>query len=88
MNEVVREFLRNTGRVVSVVIYTIAASPMQDQEMVLMSHRFVEIANSAHRFDTTKTWTLFKDYKVPSEWGGMHPKWVRVLSRGFLFREK
>jgi hypothetical protein len=88
MNEVVKDFLRNTQRVVSIVLYTVAAMPMEDREMVLMRHRFVEIANAAHRFDGTKTWTLFKDYQVPREWGGMHPKWVRVLSEGFLFREK
>jgi hypothetical protein len=88
MSDVVRDFLRNTQRVVSIVLYTVAAALMQDQDMVLMGHRFDEIENMAHRFDRTKTWTLFKDYQVPREWGGMHPKWVRVLSQGFLFGEK
>ena len=81
MREVVEDFERNTGRVVSVVLYTITVSAMADREMVLMRHRFLEYQNPSHRFDTTKTWTLFKDYKVPREWGGMHPKWVRVLSK-------
>ncbi len=36
----------------------------------------------------TKSWALFKDYKVPEEWGGMHPNWVRVFSQGFIMRDK
>jgi hypothetical protein len=88
MRAVVEDFLRNTGRVVSVVLYTIADSAMADQDMVLMGHRFLEHPNPSHRFDATKAWTLFKDYQVPREWGGMHPKWERVLSKGFLFGER
>jgi hypothetical protein len=88
MHEVVKGFLRNSRRVVSVVLYTIAVSAMPDRELVLMRHRFDERPNSFHRFDLTKTWTLFQDYKIPREWGGMHPKWMRVLSKGFLFRER
>ena len=29
-----------------------------------------------------------QDYHVPDEWGGMHPKWVRVFSQGFIMRDK
>jgi hypothetical protein len=50
--------------------------------------RFQEFLNASHRFDKSKGWALFKDYKVPEEWGGMHPKWVRVFSQGFIMREK
>ena len=35
----------------------------------------------------TKNWALFKDYKVPEEWGGMRPKWIRVFSQGFIMRD-
>jgi hypothetical protein len=38
--------------------------------------------------DSTKSWTLFKDYKVPEEWGGARPKWTRVFSQGFIMRDK
>jgi hypothetical protein len=88
MGKVVEDFERTTGRLVSVVLYTIAVSAMAEREMVLMRHRFLEYPNQSHRFDTTKRWTLFKDYDVPREWGGMHPKWHRILSQGFLFGEK
>jgi hypothetical protein len=85
---VVESFLRSTERVVSVVIYATHAIELAEQKMTLMRHRFNEFLNASHRFDKTKSWALFKDYKVPAEWGGMHPKWVRVFSKGFLFREK
>jgi hypothetical protein len=87
MRQAIDGFLRNTGRVVSVVVYTVASSKLEDRDMVLMRHSFLEYANPSHRFDMTKRWTLFKDYEVPREWGGMHPKWQRILSHGFLFGE-
>jgi hypothetical protein len=85
---VVEGFLRNTGRIVSVVVYATVAMELADQSMTLLRHRFQEFPNPSHRFDQTKSWTLFKDYRVPEEWGGMHPKWVRVFSEGFMMREK
>jgi hypothetical protein len=85
---VVEDFLRNTKRVVSVVIYATYAIELAEQRMTLMRHRFHEFLNASHRFDESKGWALFKDYKVPEEWGGMHPKWVRVFSQGFIMREK
>lgn len=85
---VVEDFLRNTKRVVSVVIYATYAIELAEQRMMLMRHRFHEFLNASHRFDQSKGWALFKDYKVPEEWGGMHPKWVRVFSQGFIMREK
>jgi len=85
---VVEKFLRNTERVVSVVVYTTVVMELTEQRMMLMRHRFHEFLNAAHRFNKTKNWALFKDYKVPEEWGGMHPKWVRVFSQGFIMRDK
>jgi hypothetical protein len=85
---VVEVFLRNTERIVSVVVYAIVAMELAEQNMTLMRHRFLEFLNPSHRFDRTKNWALFKDYKVPEEWGGAHPKWVRVFSQGFIMRDK
>jgi hypothetical protein len=85
---VVEDFLRNTGRVVSVVVYATVVTELPAQQMMMMRHRFHEFLNSAPRFDTAKSWALFKDFKVPEEWRGMHPKWVRVFSQGFIMREK
>jgi hypothetical protein len=85
---VIEGFLRTTERVVSVVVYATVVLELVEQKMMLMRHRFNEFLNASHRFDTTKSWALFKDYKVPEEWGGMHPKWVRVFSQGFIMRDK
>ena len=85
---VVEGFLRNTKRIVSVVVYATVVLELAEQKMMLMRHRFNEFLNASHRFDATKSWALFKDYKVPEEWGGMHPKWVRVFSQGFIMRQK
>jgi hypothetical protein len=63
--DVVREFLRNTGRIVSVVVYATVAMEVTEQRMTLLRHRFHEFLNSSHRFDKTKSWALFKDYEVP-----------------------
>jgi hypothetical protein len=82
----VGDFLRNTKRVVSVVVYTVVMKELKDQAMMLMRHRFKEFENPSHRFDQSKNWTLFRDYVVPEEWGGMPPKWKRILSKGFLMR--
>jgi hypothetical protein len=87
MYAVVRDFLRNTGRIVSVVVYATHVMELEAGKMVLMRHRFNEFPNETHRFDRTKNWSLFKDYKVPEEWGGAHPKWTRVFSQGFIMRQ-
>jgi hypothetical protein len=82
----VKDFLRNTQRVVTVVVYTVVMIQLEGQAMMLMRHRFQEFENPNHRFDRSKSWALFRDYKVPEEWGGMPPKWHRILSKGFLLR--
>jgi hypothetical protein len=88
LHSVVKGFLHNTRRIVSVVVYATAMIELAEQKKMLMRHRFHEFLNDSHRFDLTKNWALFKDYKVPEEWGGMHPKWVRVFSEGFIMRDK
>jgi hypothetical protein len=85
---VVEGFLRNTERVVSIVVYATIVMEIEAEKMVLMRHRFNEFLNDTHRFDRTKSWALFKDYKVPEDWGGAHPKWTRVFSQGFILRTK
>jgi hypothetical protein len=86
--ETVRGFLRNTQRIVSVVVYAVVVIELKDRQMMLMRHRFQEFDNPAHRFDRSKGWLLFRDYQVPEDWGGMPPKWHRIFSAGFLFGEK
>jgi hypothetical protein len=87
IHDVVEGFLRNTQRIVSVVVYANPIMKMSDREMMLSRHRFEEFPNTSHNFDTTRSWLLFKGYKVPEEWGGMPPRWIRVFSQGFLMRD-
>jgi hypothetical protein len=56
----VHEFLRDTRRVVSVVVYATVVMEVSEQKMTLLRHRFHEFLNSSHRFDKTKHWALFK----------------------------
>jgi hypothetical protein len=83
----VEEFLRKTERIVSVVVYTTVTMELPNKKMMLLRHRFHEFLNPSHRFDRTKDWALFQNYKVLEEWGGAHPKWVRVFSQGFVMRK-
>ena len=80
----VERFLRNTRRIVSVVVYATPAIELAGQNMMLLGHRYKEFPNASHRFDRTKSWTLFEGHIVPAEWGGMPPWWVRVFSRGSI----
>lgn len=70
------------------MVYATYIKELVDQKMMLMRHRFHEFLNDAHRFDRTKDWALFKNFQVPEDWGGMHPKWVRVFSQGFIMRQE
>ena len=70
------------------MIYTVVVRELKEQKMMLMRHRFREFENPQHQFDTSKSWVLFRDYKVPEEWGGMPPKWHRTFSKGLIMRDK
>jgi hypothetical protein len=43
--------------------------------------------SASHRFDTTTSWALFEDFKVPEGWREIHPRWVPVFSQGFIMRD-
>jgi hypothetical protein len=85
---VIERFLRpeNTQRIVSVVVYTTAAMETAEQK-TLHRHRFNEFPGLEHRFDLTKSWMLFKNFKVPEGWREKHPKWVPVFSERFTLRD-
>jgi hypothetical protein len=85
---VIERFLRpeNTQRIVSVVVYTTTVMETAEQKM-LHRHRFNEFPGLEHRFDLTKSWVLFKNFKVPEGWREKHPKWVPVFSERFTMRD-
>jgi hypothetical protein len=77
--DVAADFLRQTERVVLVVLYCLVQFPKHG----LTVHRPLvdEVENPKHRFDMAKTWRLFKGIQIPREWNGMPPKWHRIFSR-------
>lgn len=80
LQDVGEEFLRGTGRVVSVKFY-VSVLTLLDQRL-LHVHRYKEISNPRNRFDSQKNWDIFKDYRVPESWNGMPPKWHRIFFQG------
>lgn len=78
----VKNFLRNTERIVSVILYTSILVVLQKEQKIWNRHAFDESINDRHRFDMSKDYLLFKNYIVPSEWRGMPPKWTRIFSHG------
>jgi hypothetical protein len=80
--DVVEDFLRQTERIVSVVLYASVIEEWKERGMLRNRHQFHEFENPRHRFDQGKSWVLFRDFEVPLEWKGMPPYWKRVFTRG------
>ena len=80
--DVATHFLRNTKRIVLVTLYCSVQFPAPGQQLMVLRHLQEEVENSNHRFDMTKSWRLFKGFRVPVGWNGMPPKWHRILSKG------
>ncbi len=81
MYEVVNDFLRGTKRIVSVVLYATVLVHLSKQEMMWMRHKFREITNSDHRFDQSKNWAMFRDYKACGLEGNAAEVGPHVLAR-------
>jgi hypothetical protein len=79
---VVEDFLRQTERIVSVVLYASVVEKWKERAMLRNRHQFREFDNPRHRFDQGKSWVLFRDFEVPPEWKGMPPHWMRIFTRG------
>jgi hypothetical protein len=79
---VAHDFLRQTQRIVLIVLYVSAQFFNKEHELMVSRHLVEEVQNSTHRFDQTKDWRLFRGFVVPREWNGMPPKWHRIFSRG------
>jgi hypothetical protein len=77
LRAITREFLRGTGRVVSVKFYVSHVSLANQQ--TIHRHAYDELNNPNARF-ARKYWDIFKGYYVPKEWNGMPPKWIRLMN--------
>ena len=71
------DFLRGTGRIVSVKYYVSHVSFIDQQ--TLHRHVFDEITIENNRFPPRRNWDFFRGYSVPKEWNGMPPKWIRLM---------
>lgn len=73
-----REFLRGTKRIVSVKYYV---APFYFVNGHLgQGHRFKEISNPQHRFDTSHNWDLLSHWVPPAnEWNTLPRKYVRLV---------
>jgi hypothetical protein len=80
--DVATDFLRQTERVVLVVLYCQVQFFVAEHQLTAVRDLVEEVENPEHRFDGTKSWRLFKDFRVPPKWNGMPPKWHRIFSRG------
>ena len=77
---VVQNFLRQTERVVSVVVY----APIIQHSEGIVSYRYLmgEFDNNKHRFDMSMSWRVFDNIGLPVGADGMPHKWHRILSQG------
>ncbi len=80
LRRVASEFLRGTGSIVSVKYYISHVSFANQQ--TLHQHAFDEINNPRNRFPPQRNWDLFRGFRVPPEWKGAPPKWIRLLNLG------
>jgi hypothetical protein len=77
LRKVARDFLRGTGRIVSVKYYVSHVTFINQQ--TVHRHAFDEIDNPNNRFPPNRNWDFFRGYHVPDEWNGMPPKWIRLM---------
>jgi hypothetical protein len=79
VNSVTDDFLRNTGRVVSVKFYATVYDYDQSTKMLGQSHVFMEKNNLQSRFFPNHDWSLMKNWVPhPSFWNKMPPHWTRI----------
>jgi hypothetical protein len=80
LEEVVAKFLRGTGRVVSVKVYTSKIVYSPDELGEVLAYR--EFSSSNHRFPTerNRNWDLLpRSPAAPESWNGLPPNWLRLF---------
>jgi hypothetical protein len=77
LNAIAENFLRRTGRIVSVKFYFSNINYVG--EALTHDHTFKEISNPNNRFDRSRDWNMFAEPQPPQGWNGMPPRWRRLL---------
>lgn len=75
--DIARDFLRQTGRIVSVKYYM--SDIVHRNGTLGHVHGFKELSNPNNRFDRERNWDMFAEPFEPTNWNGMPPKWKRIL---------
>jgi hypothetical protein len=77
LNDIAVQFLRGTGRIVSVKFYF--SRTIYRDKMLKHEHVFKEISNPKNRFDSSRNWDMFAEPNAGGSWNGMPPRWERLL---------
>jgi hypothetical protein len=77
LNEIAQDFLRGTGRIVSVKYYT--STVAWKDGWITHDHIFAEISNPNNRFDAERDWRMFASPRKDNHWNGMPPRWRRLI---------
>jgi hypothetical protein len=77
LNEIAVQFLRGTGRIVSVKFYF--SRTIYRDKALMHEHVFKEISNPNNRFDSLRDWDMFAEPNASSTWNGMPARWARLL---------
>ncbi len=72
-----REFLRETGRIVSVKFYVTHLT--YGDGKLIHAHVFKELSNAGNRFNPERDWDMFVEAPKPANWNGMPQRWRRLL---------
>jgi hypothetical protein len=77
LNDIAKEFLRGTGRIVSVKFYI--SQLIWRDELATHNQMFAEISNPNSRFDRARDWNMFASPNPDGKWSTMPPRWRRLL---------
>ncbi len=75
--EIAGQFLRTTGRIVSVKFYMSGVD--YDKGMIKYDQMFREVSNRSNRFDQLRDWDLFAEPDPAGGWTTVPSSWKRLL---------
>jgi hypothetical protein len=77
LNEIARDFLRSTQRVVSIKFYI--SEIVYKDNFITHNQMFKEISNPNNRFDKTRNWDIFANPQDSGAWSNVPARWKRLL---------
>jgi hypothetical protein len=77
--------VRDTGRIVLVVVYRTVGMELAEQKMMILRHRFQEFLSSLRQNEKLGA---VQGLQGSGGMGRSAPKWVRAFSQSFIMRDK